>query len=145
MNEITLTDQLEIINTIAQYSIYADNNDVLSYLNIFTNDGILELYNATQKTSIAKLVGRETLLIGFNRILEQRKGVSFKIMHSIPIIDKLSEETATTRTMFIVLSPNQPNITIPMMGWYHDSWRKTSNGWKIAYRIEHPSSDKLHD
>ncbi len=138
-------DYIEIVNTIAHYGAYADQDDIHTYLEMFTKDGVLDIFTKSG-TFLLKLKGEEVLLDGFEKVLAQRKGAKFKILQAIPIVDKITKEKAITRTMFTAYTPNQDQTSIPifMIAWYHDLWRKTADGWKIAYRIEHPSSKEIH-
>jgi hypothetical protein len=53
--------------------------------------------------------------------------------------DELTADAARTRTMLIntVQRPSDRTPVLMNTGVYHDEWRKTPEGWKLARRAIH--------
>ena len=59
------------------------------------------------------------------------------------LFDELTSDSALTRTMVLVTHQGVAEATPrPIIsGVYHDQWRKTHTGWRLAHRAAHVDGD----
>jgi uncharacterized protein (TIGR02246 family) len=142
----TLEDKLAIQEVIAQYSYTYDANDAEGFAALFTEDAVWERLALGATRPEIRLESRAAIRAWAAQRLQERHG-RFTSRHyqSGLLFDELTAESARTRTMVLVthqgVTEAAPRPTAS--GVYHDQWRKTPEGWRLAHRIlryDHRSS-----
>jgi SnoaL-like domain len=76
--------------------------------------------------------------------LKERSGRFSRRHHQSGILfDELTADSARTRTMMLVTHQGAADVTPrPVVsGVYHDRWRRTPAGWRLAHRAAHVDGD----
>jgi ketosteroid isomerase-like protein len=135
---VSLEDKLAIQEVIAQYSYTYDAQDVEGFAALFTEDAVWERFAAGATHPEIRLESRAAIRTWAAQRLHERRG-RFTSRHyqSGLLFDTLTAESARTRTMVLVthqgITEAAPRPTAS--GVYHDQWRKTPEGWRLAHRI----------
>jgi len=135
---VSLADKLAIQEVIAQYSYTYDAQDAEGFAALFTEDAVWELFTWGATRPEIRLASRAAICAWAARRLQERHG-RFTSRHyqSGLLFDELTAESARTRTMVLVthqgVTEAAPRTTAS--GVYHDHWRKTPEGWRLAHRI----------
>jgi hypothetical protein len=133
-------EKLAIHEMIARYSHTYDGQDADGFADLFTGDGVFEIFVAGQATPAVRLESRQQIREWAARRLQDRRGRFTSRHHqSGTVFDALSSASARTRTMVLVTHQAQTE-TAPRpraSGVYHDWWRKTPEGWRLAHRAAH--------
>lgn len=135
---MSLADKFAIQEVIAQYSYTYDAQDAEGFAALFTEDAVWERFAAGATHPEIRLESRAAIRAWAVQRLHERRG-RFTSRHyqSGLLFDTLTAESARTRTMVLVthqgITEVAPRPTAS--GVYHDQWRKTPEGWRLAHRI----------
>ena len=141
---MSIEDKLAIHEMIAQYSYTYDSKDADGFAQLFVEDGVFEIFIAGQTSPAVRLPSRREIREWAAQRLQERNG-RFTSRHyqSGILFDELSSDSARTRTMVLVthqgVAESAPRATDS--GVYHDQWRKTPEGWRLAHRAAHVDRD----
>jgi len=141
---MSIEDKLAIQEIIAQYSYTYDSRDAEGFAQLFVEDGVFEVFVPGKTTASVRLQSRTEILEWATQRLRERTG-RFTSRHyqSGILFDELTSDSALTRTMVLVthqgVAEAAPRPTIS--GVYHDQWRKTHTGWRLAHRAAHVDGD----
>jgi hypothetical protein len=133
-------DQLAIHEMIARYSHTYDARDPDGFAAVFAEDALLEIFLPGHAYPSIRLRSRKAIREWAARRLRERAG-RFTSRHyqSGTLFDVLTSASARTRTMLLVTHQEAggaaPSPT--RSGVYHDRWRKTRTGWRLARRAAH--------
>jgi ketosteroid isomerase-like protein len=137
---VSLSDKIDILEAIARYSYAYDGRDASGFAQLFTEDGIFEVAHSAGKQLELRLESRQAIYAWVAQRHEQVvKNVRDRHFQSGTLFDALSDEQAQTRTM-VLITHQRDDDPVPrpvLSGVYHDRWRKTDNGWRIAQRSLH--------
>src|SRR5215471_9947336 len=134
---MSLEDKLAIQEVIAQYSYTYDAQEAEGFAALFTEDAVWELFAAGATHPAIRLESRAAIHAWAMQRLHDRRG-RFISRHyqSSTVFETLTAESARTRTMVLVthqdVTEAAPRLTAS--GVYHDRWRKTTEGWRLAHR-----------
>ena len=135
-----IEDKLAIQEIIAQYSYAYDSKDAEGFAQLFVEDGVFEVFVPGKTTASVRLHSRTEIREWAAQRLHARNG-RFTSRHyqSGILFDELTPDSALTRTMVLVthqgVAAAAPRPTVS--GVYHDQWRKTHAGWRLAHRAAH--------
>ena len=141
---MSVEEKLAIHEMIAQYSYTYDSKDAEGFAQVFVEDGVFEIFVPGKTSPSVRLQSREEIREWVARRLQQRTG-RFTSRHyqSGILFDELTSDSALTRTMVLVthqdVTEAAPRPTAS--GLYHDEWRKTHEGWRLARRAAHLDRD----
>ena len=141
---MSIEDKLAIQEIIAQYSYTYDGTEAEGFAQLFVEDGVFEVFVPGKTTASVRLHSRTEILEWATQRLHERTG-RFTSRHyqSGILFDELTSDSALTRTMVLVthqgVAAAAPRPTIS--GVYHDQWRKTHTGWRLAHRAAHVDGD----
>lgn len=134
MNTIDRTrDELEIRNVLARLLWEADNatiDDLDAYIACFTEDAEWEMFGDVRK-------GHDDLLEGAR---ERRRsgmiGPGTSVVHflSCTVVDVDGADEAYVKSYIQAYRNGPHNPELFIMGQYHDRFRRTADGWKLAKR-----------
>jgi SnoaL-like protein len=108
------------------------------------DDGVFEIFVPGKTEAAVRLQSRAAIREWAARRLRERGGqVTSRHYQSGILFDALTTDAASTRTMVLVIhqevSGAGPRPTVS--GVYHDEWRKTPAGWRLAHRAAHIDRD----
>jgi len=141
---MNLKEQLAIQEVIAQYAYTYDGMDAERFAALFTEDVVWERFASGTTHAETRLESREAIRAWATQRLQQRRGRFVSRHYQCgTVFDELTPDAALTRTMVLVthqgVTEAAPRPTLS--GVYHDQWRKTPTGWRIAYRAVHVDGD----
>jgi uncharacterized protein (TIGR02246 family) len=137
---MSIEGKLAIHEMIAQYSYTYDGGDPEGFAQVFAEDGVFEIFVRGKTTPSVRLQSRKEIREWAAQPLQARVG-RFTSRHYQfgTLFDVLTSESALTRTMVLVTHQDvtgaAPRPT--GSGVYHDQWRKTDQGWRLARRAAH--------
>ena len=141
---MSIEEKLAIHEMIARYSYTYDGKDAEGFANLFVEDGVFEIFVPGETGPSVRLQSRREIREWAAQRLQEREG-RFTSRHyqSGVLFDELTAQVARTRTMVLVthqgVTEAAPRPTAS--GVYHDQWRKTHEGWRLAHRAAHVDRD----
>lgn len=141
---MSIEDKLAIQEIIARYSYTYDSKDAEGFAQLFVEDGVFEVFVPGKTSASVRLQSRGEIREWAAQRLRERDG-RFTSRHyqSGILFDELTADSALTRTMVLVthqeVSEAAPRPAVS--GVYHDQWRKTPAGWRLAHRAAHVDRD----
>lgn len=141
---MSIEEKLAIHEMIARYSYTYDSKDAEGFAQVFVEDGVFEIFVPGKTSPSVRLQSREEIRQWVARRLKERIGRFTSRHHQSGIVfDELTSDSARTRTMVLVthqdITEAAPRPTDS--GVYHDQWRKTHEGWRLAHRAAHVDRD----
>ncbi|MGE0308203.1 MAG: nuclear transport factor 2 family protein [Acidimicrobiia bacterium] len=127
---LSADDRLEIIDLLGRYSWAFDARDGDAYARTFTHDGVMQ--------------GPVTAIEGVEQLTGWARDYPASLArHTISnIVIEGGADHAISKSTLVVLAGVDDEIKPVLLGEYHDSLRKTPDGWRIAHRrlVIHKSS-----
>jgi 3-phenylpropionate/cinnamic acid dioxygenase small subunit len=124
------TDEREIRNLLARLGHLADYGDLDVYLTLFTDDAIWEREGDRRQGHTDILSGaKERRASGL-----QGPGTHSRHMNTTMWVAVDGSDTAEAHSYFLFIQHTDATPTVSMVGHYHDTLRRTSDGWKLAHR-----------
>ena len=118
--------------------------DAEGFARLFVEDGVFEIFVPGKTGASVRLESRTEIREWAAQRLQERSG-RFTSRHyqSGILFDEVTSDSALTRTMLLVthqgVAEAAPRPTVS--GVYHDQWRKTHAGWRLAHRAAHVDQD----
>src|SRR5262245_5810984 len=137
---MSIEDRLAIHDVIAQYSHSYDSQDAAAFAKLFVEAGVFEIFVPGQARPALRLCSRVMIREWAARRLRGRRGrLSSRHHQSGILFDELTANSARTRTMVLVTHQDRTEAAPRPIasGVYHDRWRKTKAGWRLARRAAH--------
>jgi len=130
-------DRLAIIETIARYSHAWGEGDTDRWIDVFTDDAVFEVRARDAAAPHTRHAGRDALYAWAKERHASREGnENIRPMNTGTVFEELTGTTARTRTMLLQTQRagewRGPSLNVS--GIYTDDWRKTADGWRLAYR-----------
>ncbi len=135
-----LSDELEIRNLVARLAHMADMGDLdTEYLPLFTDDAVWEFPGGPdQAAGAAKVSGPREILA--DRVKRRQSGFQGPGTHTRHVnttlavrVDGSDTAHAESYWMFVTATDTE-EPQIHGIGRYHDTLRRTPDGWKLACR-----------
>jgi uncharacterized protein (TIGR02246 family) len=141
---MSIEDKLSIHEMIAQYSYAYDSKDADGFAQVFAENGIFEIFVPGKTMPVVRLQSRQAIRAWATQRLQARIGRFTSRHYQAGILfDELTTKEAHVRVM--VLVTRQEAIEMPpyvnLTGVYHDVWRKTPEGWRLAHRAAYADRD----
>jgi hypothetical protein len=143
-----LTDESEIRNLVARLAHLADLAPTLDeYLTCFTEDAVWEYSEAARATVTdgrpgLRVEGRAAIAADRQRLRGDRfqgPGTNTFHVNTTLAVRVLSETEAEAQSYWLFVS-GQGAPQVSKLGHYHDYFRRTSEGWKLARRVVTPNA-----
>ena len=136
-------DKLLIQDVIARYSYSYDGGDADAFAQLFVEDAIFEVIVPTQSRPAVRLLSRAAIRKWAAQRHELTAGTRARHYQFGLLFDELTANTARTRTMLLLTRQGVPDSApvLQLTGVYHDTWRKTGEGWRLAHRAAHLDRD----
>ena len=134
----TLDDRCAILEVIANYSYTYDSLDQDGFSELFMEDATWEYYFTGENELEIRLTSRDEICDWAAKRHGERKGKFSSRHHQTnTVFESGSADSAKTRTMVLVTHHDvgDPHPAATLSGVYHDIWKKTPRGWKLAQRI----------
>ena len=146
---MSVADRLAILDAIARYSHTFDNREVDAFAQLFTEDGVFDMFSATATEPELVMPSRAAIhewVTTWYRDLDP--AIQSRHHQSGTMFKELTPESARTSTMLLTTAqhPGEASPRVKMTGVYHDHWRKTTYGWRIAHRtLRHDHREVLDE
>jgi uncharacterized protein (TIGR02246 family) len=141
---MSLEDKLAIHEMIAQYSYAYDSKDADGFAQVFVDNGVFEIFVPGQTMPVVRLQSRQAIRAWAAQRLHARLG-RFTSRHyqAGMLFEALTAEEARVRVMVLVTRQEATETppSVHLTGVYHDVWRKTSEGWRLAHRAAYADRD----
>jgi uncharacterized protein (TIGR02246 family) len=134
---MSIEDKLAIHEMIAQYAYAYDNKDAEGFARVFADNGVFEIFVPGKTVPAVRLQSREEIREWAVQRLQERIGrFTSRHFQTCILFDGLTKEEARVRVMVLVtrqeVTDTRPYVNLT--GVYHDVWRKTPDGWRLAHR-----------
>jgi 3-phenylpropionate/cinnamic acid dioxygenase small subunit len=129
----TMADELAIRNLIARLAQFADMapiDGLDDYIACFTDDASWEMGDIVNR-------GKEALLEAARerrRGGQQGPGTNSRHVITTIAVSVDGSDTATSDAYFLAFGDTTTAPNVKLMGHYHDTFRRTPDGWKLARR-----------
>ena len=137
---MSAADRLDILDQIGRYSYAADERDADRLAALFTEDGVIERWLIDSAASEERSEGHAALRAWAQGHYDARpEGVQTRHHQRATVFDELTADSARTSTMLLLtwIGPGDRAPVTTASGVYHDEWRRTPGGWRIARRAIH--------
>jgi len=141
-----LADEFEIRNLVARIAYLADfGEDLVEYLTLWTEDGVYDVREPVGAKPDAQKIARK--VAGRAALEENRKmlrstgfqGPGTDLWHlNTTLSVKVGDDDTAEADSYWVLAVGRGDPKIHLLGHYHDTFRRTDDGWKLAYRLVTP-------
>jgi 3-phenylpropionate/cinnamic acid dioxygenase small subunit len=138
LTERRADDELEIRNLVAALAQEADTGTVDDYVALFLEDAVWDMpANPVVGVPASKRVGRDDIRAG---VVERRaaglQGPGSGALHVIATVRVFvgSGDEATGRAYWLFYGDTASTPVLRSMGQYHDTYRRTGAGWRLAQR-----------
>ncbi len=137
---MSIEDRLAIQEVIARYSYAYDSQNPEAFAQLFVENAVFEIFVPGRAGPALHLGSRAAIREWADRRLHERRDrFSSRHYQSGILFDELTRDSARTRTMVLVTHQERagsaPRPTAS--GVYHDQWRRTEAGWRLAHRAAH--------
>jgi len=134
---VSVADELEIRNLLAGLAQLADTGDIPAYLALLAEDIVWEMpENPTIGLAASTRRGRGEIEVGIRERSEVGlQGPGSDTMHVVTTTTVVvSGDSATARSYFVYYGTTSTAPVVRSMGRYHDTLRRTPDGWELARR-----------
>ena len=140
---MNVEDKLAIQDVIAQYSYAYDAKDAEAFAQLFVEDGIFEVIVPGESSPRVRLLSRAAIRDWAAQRNQLNAGSQARHYQSGLLFDELTAETASSRVMLLLTRQGALDAApvLNLSGVYHDTWRKTSEGWRLARRTARVDRD----
>jgi uncharacterized protein (TIGR02246 family) len=141
---MSIEDKRVIHEMIAQYSYAYDSKDADGFAHVFVENGVFEIFVPSKTMPAIRLPSRTAVREWATQRLQERiRRFTSRHYQAGSLFDELTTEEARVRVMVLVtrqeVTDTQPSVHLT--GVYHDRWRKTPEGWRLAYRAADADRD----
>jgi hypothetical protein len=143
-----LVDESEIRNLVARIAHLADlAEDLTEYYTLWTDDGVYDVREPVGwkpgDPSLAKKVSGQAELKKDRTMLRSIgfQGPGTDVWHANTTLSvKVHDNDTAEAESYWVLVHGKGTCNVLRIGHYHDTFRRTPQGWKLAYRIVTPNN-----
>jgi 3-phenylpropionate/cinnamic acid dioxygenase small subunit len=129
----------EIHQALARLAHLADDGELGDYLAMFTEDAVWDTPEvAATGTKADRRTGQAD--IGAGAAARRGSGVqgpgsaTRHVIHTIEVLPGADGDTADSVAYWAFYRATTSEPALATMGRYDDTWRRTADGWKLAYR-----------
>ena len=138
VNVERIAAELAIRNVLGDLARCADFGDTEGYLRCMTPDIVWAMpENPGLGLPASERHGHDEIASGQRERVEAGvQGVGSNTMHLVTTtsIEVHSDDTATARSHFVFVTSTTTTPSLQNVGRYHDEFRRTPEGWKLARR-----------
>ena len=145
---LKLIDESDIRNLVARIAHLADlADDLTEYMTLWTEDGVYDVrepigWKPGDESKAKKVSGHAELMkdrIMLRSTGFQGPGTDVWHLNTTLAVQVHDNDTAEAQSYW-VLTHGKDHPAIFRVGHYHDTFRRTPQGWKLAYRIVTPNN-----
>jgi ketosteroid isomerase-like protein len=129
--------ELDIRRLIAGLAVRADNGEIDDYVSLFTEDAVWEMpANPATGLAASSRKGRADIAQGVHeRRAAGVQGPGSGTMHGISTQQiEVSGDDASGHVYYQFYGTRDGAAALLTFGQYHDRYRRTTDGWKLAHR-----------
>jgi ketosteroid isomerase-like protein len=123
-------DERQIRNLIARLGHLADYGGLDEYMTLFTDDAGWDLGGTVVEGADAIRADR----VSRRSQGTQGPGTNTRHMNTTMWVDVDGSDLATAHSYYVFVGDAGTSPTVMSTGRYHDTFRRTSAGWKLAHR-----------
>jgi 3-phenylpropionate/cinnamic acid dioxygenase small subunit len=125
-----LIDELEVRNLVARLAHLADMGDLDEYVSLFTDDASWEMPGAPRRGHADIMAGAK------ERRAAGTTGPGSNTRHVISTLAVHTDgsDVASSDSYWLFFGNTTSAPAVQLMGHYHDTMRRTPDGWKLARR-----------
>jgi hypothetical protein len=141
---MSIEDELAIREMIAQYSYAYDSKDAGDFAHVLVDNGVFEIFVPGKTIPVVRFQSRKEIRAWAAQRLQERIGRFTSRHYQAGIFfDELTKEAARIRVMVLVTRQEATHTPpyVHLTGVYHDRWRKTPDGWRLADRAAYADRD----
>ena len=133
-----ISNRLAITDVLTQYSYRWDNKDSLGFSLLFTEDAVMERWSHGDYVENSRVEGRQAIFDYAKQSHAGRLADRQSRHHFSGIVFlELNASAAVTENMALITHQTEADAAavIRSSGIYRNTWRKTTDGWRISKRI----------
>ena len=129
-------DRIAILELIATYGYMWDGKDADGWSNLFTEDGIWELYNHGE-LAVRGQTPSELRRMSAENFAGRIAGVQTRHHHNSTVFVELGADQARAESLCLVTHQRADEVAprVVFSVAYDDTFLKTASGWKFARRV----------
>jgi 3-phenylpropionate/cinnamic acid dioxygenase small subunit len=130
--------ELEIRGLLARVAQLSDSGDIDTYLTLWTEDAVWEM-TASPRAGLAASTqrGRDAIVEGARARLQARADrpdtQSLHCLTTTAVAVDGDNATVDSYFLFVICGPS--DVKLQNAGRYHDTARRTEDGWKLTHRM----------
>lgn len=125
-----VADELEVRSIVARLAQYADDGDLDDYVALFTEDAHWAMPGAPRTGRADIRAGGEAR----RATGEAGPGSHSRHMITTVAVEADGSDTAVADSYWLFYVDTDTTPTLKLCGTYHDTFRRTPDGWKLARR-----------
>ena len=137
MSEQRIHDELDIRTLLAELAFQADDGELETYLDLFTEDAVWEMpANAAAGVPASRCEGRAEI----SASVQQRRSIGVQgpgtggMHHLTTVHIEVHGDDASGRVYYQFVGMVEGRPAVRTIGRYRDSYRRTAAGWKLSCR-----------
>lgn len=128
-------DERQIRGVIARLAHLADYGDLDDYMTLFTEDATWDLGGAVVEGAEAIRADR----VSRREQGTQGPGTNTRHMNTTSWVEVDGSDVATAHSYFVFVREASTSPVVALTGRYHDTFRRTPDGWKMSHRRIRPA------
>lgn len=132
-------DKQDILEAIARYSHTIDSGDTEGWADVFSDDGVFEIYNPGETAAAVRAEGGDALKGFMKGVIDSIGDGQVRHFQTGTIFLDSTDGVIKTRTMLsaTLRAPGTNDLSLVQTGIYDDTWQRTAGGWKLKHRAFH--------
>ena len=123
-------DERQIRNLVARLAHLADYGDLDEYTSLFTEDAVWDYAEGSIQGSVAIREDR----VRRREVGGQGPGTHTRHVNTTLWVEVDGSDEATAHSYFLFVQGADTSPSVALTGRYHDTLRRTADGWKLAHR-----------
>jgi len=137
MSEQRIRDELDIRTLLAELAFQADDGEIETYLDLFTEDAVWEMpANAAAGVPASRCEGRAEISVS----VRQRRSIGVQgpgtggMHHLTTVRIQVDGDEASGQVYYQFVGLVEGRPAVRTIGRYRDSYRRTAAGWRLSNR-----------
>ena len=140
MTSVNSEDKFQILDLISNYGYSSDRRDIESFLELFTDDVIIEFFSPDQKTPRSTYSNKKGVRKWCEELENQheqsKQKRQYRHFQTNTVLTQVSDDCVKGQTYFFVSVQHEERTKPEMIlsGIYKDEFQRTPSGGKFSYR-----------